>query len=560
MKKKLNIRYAILLFLAIFMSVSLTVYIIYKNTSENEIRGLKDELTLASMLDIDELENTRGFDKNIRFTVVDELGKVLFDNFTDPSNMENHADRKEIKEAFNGALGQDIRLSNTLGKDTYYYARLMKDGNVIRLSKQTESILGQFMKTVPLIILMSILLILALLIINKKIVDKLLLPIDYAAEHLHKDDFNTDRLDVYDELSPFINTIDRKNKDIQDYIQKLKSKQSTVDEILRNMNEGLVLIDENLKIVQLNDASTRLFKANRQTDYNMKDVVRLTRSQEINTKLEEVVKTHKNTNFEIKVDEDNLKIYLSPIENGAHLTGIIMLVLDVNDEKKAEKLRREFSANVSHELKSPLTSISGYAELIKNDMVKNEDLKKFASIIYDEAGQMLRLIDNIIMISKLDEKPQLNTEEEASIKDTINKILELYKQKIDAKNLTVEVNVEEDLKKKVPIGMLLELYRNLISNAIKYNKDGGKLSISVEKRGDNIISKISDTGVGLAKEEIPRIFERFYMVDKGRNRNTNSTGLGLAIVKHIIEDIGGSIDVTSELGEGTTVKVIYKAD
>lgn len=560
MKKKLNIRYAILLFLAIFMSVSFTVYIIYKNTSENEIRGLKDELTLASMLDIDELENTRGFDKNIRFTVVDELGKVLFDNFTDPSNMENHADRKEIKEAFNGALGQDIRLSNTLGKDTYYYACLMKDGNVIRLSKQTESILGQFMKTVPLIILMSILLILALLIINKKIVDKLLLPIDYAAEHLHKDDFNTDKLDVYDELSPFINTIDRKNKDIQDYIQKLKSKQSTVDEILRNMNEGLVLIDENLKIVQLNDASTRLFKANRQTDYNMKDVVRLTRSQEINTKLEEVVKTHKNTNFEIKVDEDNLKIYLSPIENGAHLTGIIMLVLDVNDEKKAEKLRREFSANVSHELKSPLTSISGYAELIKNDMVKNEDLKKFASIIYDEAGQMLRLIDNIIMISKLDEKPQLNTEEEVSIKDTINKILELYKQKIDAKNLTVEVNVEEDLKKKVPIGMLLELYRNLISNAIKYNKDGGKLSISVEKRGDNIISKISDTGVGLAKEEIPRIFERFYMVDKGRNRNTNSTGLGLAIVKHIIEDIDGSIDVTSELGEGTTVKVIYKAD
>ncbi len=558
MKKKLNIIYAIVFFLSILLSVSLTVYILYQNTRTNELKELKDELALASMLDKDDLEMMRGFDVSLRFTIVDRDGKVLFDNFTDPASMENHAGRKEIKEALNGNLGKDVRLSNTLGKDTYYYALLMKDGNIIRVSKQTESILGSFIKTVPLILLMSIILIIVLLLVNKKLVDKLLKPIDYASEHLHRDDFSTQKLDVYDELSPFIRTIERKNKDIKEYIERLETKERTVSEILRNMNEGLVLIDPDLKVIQLNEAAKKLFKANMQANYMDMDIVRLTRSQEVSDKLKELVKTHKASSFELMADEDSLKIYLSPIESGSTLTGIIMLVLDVNDEKKAEKLRREFSANVSHELKSPLTSISGYAELIKNGMVKDEDIKKFSGIIFDEAGQMLRLIENIILISKLDEKPELKCEEEVSIKETIDEILDLYKGKIDAKNLSVECHIEEGLKKNVPLGMLSELYRNLISNAIKYNKDGGKIIISVEKRADNIISKITDTGIGLEKDEIPRIFERFYMVDKGRNRNTNSTGLGLAIVKHIVEDMGGTIDVISALGEGTTFKVIFK--
>lgn len=557
MKKKLNIIYAIVFFLSILLSVSLTVYILYQNTRTNELKELKDELAIASMLDKDDLEMMRGFDVSLRFTIVDRDGKVLFDNFTDPASMENHAGRKEIKEALNGNLGKDVRLSNTLGKDTYYYALLMKDGNIIRVSKQTESILGSFIKTVPLILLMSIILIIVLLLVNKKLVDKLLKPIDYASEHLHRDDFSTQKLDVYDELSPFIRTIERKNKDIKEYIERLETKERTVSEILRNMNEGLVLIDPDLKVIQLNEAAKKLFKANMQANYMDMDIVRLTRSQEVSDKLKELVKTHKASSFEFMADEDSLKIYLSPIESGSALTGIIMLVLDVNDEKKAEKLRREFSANVSHELKSPLTSISGYAELIKNGMVKDEDIKKFSGIIFDEAGQMLRLIENIILISKLDEKPELKCEEEVSIKETIDEILDLYKGKIDAKNLSVECHIEEGLKKNVPLGMLSELYRNLISNAIKYNKDGGKIIISAEKRGDNIISKITDTGIGLEKDEIPRIFERFYMVDKGRNRNTNSTGLGLAIVKHIVEDMGGTIDVMSTLGEGTTFKVIF---
>lgn len=557
MKKKLNITYAICFFLAILISVSLTVFLIYKNTSANELRDLQDELKFASSMDLDALENIGTFKNNIRVTVVDPDGRVIYDNFTDPKNMENHASRKEIKEAIAGKVGKDVRLSNTLGKDTYYYAQLMQDGNVVRISKQTESILGQFMKTVPLILLMSILLILVLLFLNRKLVDKLLKPIDYASEHLHRDDFSTQKLDVYDELSPFIRTIERKNKDIKEYIERLENKEATVSEILRNMNEGLVLIDPELKVLQLNEAAKKLFKASMQANYMDMDIVRLTRSQEVSDKLKELVKTHKASSFELMADEDSLKIYLSPIESGSALTGIIMLVLDVNDEKKAEKLRREFSANVSHELKSPLTSISGYAELIKNGMVKDEDIKKFSGIIFDEAGQMLRLIENIILISKLDEKPELKCEEEVSIKETIDEILDLYKGKIDAKNLSVECHIEEGLKKNVPLGMLSELYRNLISNAIKYNKDGGKISITVEKRADNIISKITDTGIGLEKDEIPRIFERFYMVDKGRNRNTNSTGLGLAIVKHIVEDMGGTIDVMSTLGEGTTFKVIF---
>lgn len=557
MKKKLNIIYAIVFFLSILLSVSLTVYILYQNTRTNELKELKDELALASMLDKDDLEMMRGFDVSLRFTIVDRDGKVLFDNFTDPASMENHAGRKEIKEALNGNLGKDVRLSNTLGKDTYYYALLMKDGNIIRVSKQTESILGSFIKTVPLILLMSIILIIVLLLVNKKLVDKLLKPIDYASEHLHRDDFSTQKLDVYDELSPFIRTIERKNKDIKEYIERLETKERTVSEILRNMNEGLVLIDPDLKVIQLNEAAKKLFKASMQANYMDMDIVRLTRSQEVSDKLKELVKTHKASSFGLMADEDSLKIYLSPIESGSALTGIIMLVLDVNDEKKAEKLRREFSANVSHELKSPLTSISGYAELIKNGMVKDEDIKKFSGIIFDEAGQMLRLIENIILISKLDEKPELKCEEEVSIKETIDEILDLYKGKIDAKNLSVECHIEEGLKKNVPLGMLSELYRNLISNAIKYNKDGGKIIITVEKRADNIISKITDTGIGLEKDEIPRIFERFYMVDKGRNRNTNSTGLGLAIVKHIVEDMGGTIDVMSTLNKGTTFKIIF---
>ena len=329
MKKKLNITYAICFFLTILISVSLTVLITYKNTSANELRDLQDELKLASQMDVETLEKIGTFSNNIRATVVDPSGSVVYDNFSDPSSMENHAERKEIKEALNGDIGKDVRLSNTLNKDTYYYASLMADGNVIRLSKQTESILGSFMKVVPLILLMSILLILVLLLINKKLVDKLLMPIDYAAEHLHRDDFNTAKIDVYDELSPFIRTIERKNKDINGYIESLETKESTVNEILRNMNEGLVLIDTDLKVVQLNDASKKLFKSNMQTDYTGMDVVRLTRSQEVSTRLNDLIQTHKSSSFEIMVDEDNLKIYLSPIENGNALTGIILSLIHI---------------------------------------------------------------------------------------------------------------------------------------------------------------------------------------------------------------------------------------
>lgn len=224
MKKKLNIIYAIVFFLSILLSVSLTVYILYQNTRTNELKELKDELAIASMLDKDDLEMMRGFDVSLRFTIVDRDGKVLFDNFTDPASMENHAGRKEIKEALNGNLGKDVRLSNTLGKDTYYYALLMKDGNIIRVSKQTESILGSFIKTVPLILLMSIILIIVLLLVNKKLVDKLLKPIDYASEHLHRDDFSTQKLDVYDELSPFIRTIERKIKILKNISKGLKQR------------------------------------------------------------------------------------------------------------------------------------------------------------------------------------------------------------------------------------------------------------------------------------------------------------------------------------------------
>ncbi|MFR7871971.1 MAG: hypothetical protein ACLU2L_05635, partial [Fenollaria timonensis] len=304
MTKKLNITDAICFFIAIVLSVTISTAIFYQNTRKNELKDLKDELALASRLDVDDLEIMGRFDVNLRFTVVDPSGTVIYDNFSDPSTMENHADRKEIKEALNGDIGKDVRLSNTLNKDTYYYASLMADGNVIRLSKQTESILGSFMKVVPLILLMSILLILVLLLINKKLVDKLLLPIDYAAEHLHRDDFNTAKIDVYDELSPFIRTIERKNKDIKGYIESLETKESTVNEILRNMNEGLVLIDTDLKVVQLNDASKKLFKSNMQTDYTGMDVVRLTRSQEVSTSLNDLIQTHKSSSFEIMVDED----------------------------------------------------------------------------------------------------------------------------------------------------------------------------------------------------------------------------------------------------------------
>lgn len=561
MKKRIYFNIAIISILVAIFTSAFLIFTFYNFYLEQEKQSLKDSLNILSnsleFLDNKDYESIlNNEDINFRTTVIDFNGKVMYDSNQDIDKMGNHIDRLEIKEAIIKGTGESVRYSSTIGKDTYYYAVKLSNGYVLRVSRQMDNILSVFIKILPTIFLIILLILFFLLFISSLFTKKILKPVEEVSDNIEKiiSGKEVGDLKVYDELTPFVKILTKQSKEINLNIKNLKEKADTMDAITSNMKEGIILLDNKKHILSLNNSGISLLNDNENNSYNEKIFLTLCRNIEVNKIIDNALNIGESNEITIKSMDKYVDIYVNPVFSSEHIIGAVLFVVDSTEKHRSELMRREFSANVSHELKTPLTSINGYAEMIENGMAEGDHIIKFASIIRKEGTRLLELIDSIISLSKLDEyngNKNFNPIDIYKISmDTINTFEIIAKEK----NIDIELN-GETLIINANKSMVEELLFNIIDNAIKYSNLDGRIVVNVEKDSEYAIITVLDNGVGIPEEYQSRVFERFYMIDKSRSRENKSTGLGLSIVKHIVEYHNGIIDLTSEYGKGTKVQI-----
>lgn len=496
-------------------------------------------------------------DDSCRITLVGEDGTVLYDSVESADKMENHADREEIKEAREYGTGEASRYSSTLTEQTIYISKLLSDGSVLRVSVSYATVPALvFGMLQPLIVVLLLAFILSSVLahrLSEKIVEPL------SAIDLDKPLENN----TYDELAPVLSHIEKQHRQIARQMYDLDRSRSEFEAVTHNMKEGLVLTSEKGEIISINPSAASFFlgvKPDSAEFYEHekgcigKDFLTLDRSRETHELLE---RAQANGEAESRVSRWGREYQLnaSRVLSDGKFTGIVLLIFDVTDKVFAERNRREFTANVSHELKTPLQSIMGSAELIENGLVKPEDMKEFSDRIYKEAARLLTLIEDIIRLSQLDENVELAWEN-LDIAKMASDTAALLRDTAEKKNVKINLDCEP-----IEIYGVRQLYSeiiyNLCENAIKYNKDGGSVTVSVHPKNGGIELTVSDTGIGIPPEHRSRVFERFYRVDKSHSKATGGTGLGLSIVKHAVQYLGGKIDLTSRVGEGTKITVFF---
>jgi two-component system phosphate regulon sensor histidine kinase PhoR len=482
---------------------------------------------------------------NIRITIISQSGDVLYDSHAE--NLENHADRPEIIAAFNYGQGGSKRYSSTLAQQTFYYALRLESGEVLRLSKTTSSAVFTVMSILPLSLLVIVINFIACLILSGRLTRRIIKPINDI-------DFNKDA-EIYEELSPFMRKIKNQEQQIQEQFRALEDKADTIDAIITNMREGILLLDRNQIVLAANKSVSEFIKNN--LDCTGKNILEVVRDLDFLDCVKKAL-SGERCNLTISDDGRATEVFFSPVLSNEKTDGLIILFLDVTEKKNAEKMRREFSANVSHELRTPLTSILGMAEMLDEGMVKKDDTGGFVTAIRNEASRLLELIEDIIRLSELDEGnsgSRISMKEEFDAGLAAREAAERLAGLAAEKEVKIIVEADENCVIKANKSFIEEMLYNLTDNGIKYNKAGGEVKITVSVRKSRVKFIVSDTGIGIEPEHLSRIFERFYRVDKSRSKKTGGTGLGLSIVKHIAEHHGGSVDITSRAGKGTSVTV-----
>lgn len=481
-----------------------------------------------------------------RITYIDPDGKVIYDSQADASKMENHLERPEIIDADKNGTGISKRTSDTLRQHTYYYAIKLSSGSFLRVSGTIDGLIPTFMKVLPAACVISMIILLGSFLIATKLANGIISNINNIdLQHpTQKVSFN--------ELFPLLNRIEKQNYQIKDQMSDLIEQKEKFNTITTNMNEGLILLDKESRIVFINQSCKNILGAP-SMHYIGKNISLFNRSQQLQNTVEKSMKGETHSEI-LKLDETTIQFFGNPVIQEGSIQGAVLFVLDITEKYKAEKMRREFSANVSHELKTPLTSISGYAELMQNGMVQPQDIPQFAGKIYKEAARLISLVEDIIKISRLDEKDARTTKELVDLYEISSEIVERLLP-VAERNL-VTLHLEGSPVKLVAVrAMMLDLIYNLCENGIKYNRQGGKVTISIYEEDQHPVIKVSDTGIGIPSKYQERIFERFYRIDKSHSKQTGGTGLGLSIVKHVVEYQGGYIEVHSTPDEGTEITI-----
>ena len=509
---------------------------------------LRDELSLASAAVEDGGTDylARLTADRYRLTWIAADGSVIYDTKTDAESLENHASRAEVSQALTTGTGESTRYSSTLMEKTMYYAQRLDDGTVLRISisRATVGMIAVGMIQ-PLLIVLIVALILSGLLarrLSRRIVDPLnSLDLEHPLDN-----------DAYEELSPLLKRIHRQHVEIQTQLRELREKTDEFTQITGSMREGLVLLDEHGSILSINAAAQTLFGADAQCVG--RDFLTIERSHEISAAIQAAVT---DGHSEVRAERAG-RVYqfdISRITSDGKLLGTVILAFDNTEQEFAERNRREFTANVSHELKTPLQGIIGSAELIENGMVKPDDLPRFVGHIHAEAARLVTLIDDIIRLSQLDEGDAMPTEP-VDLLAVSQEAAENLHDAAAARDVTLSVTGQPSVIPGVR-RLLYEVVYNLCDNAIKYNRGGGRVDVMVAADAGGSSITVADTGIGIAPEHQSRVFERFYRVDKSHSKASGGTGLGLSIVKHAVQYHYGRIELESTPGTGTTIRVIF---
>ena len=485
--------------------------------------------------------------KNSRITLIDQDGSVLYDSQAEASSMENHKDREEVKEAAETGKGKAVRMSETLSEKTIYYALRLEDGKILRVSSTQYSVLALvYQLIVPVLWILLLMIVLSGLFasrLSKKVVEPVnKLDLEHPEEN-----------EVYEEMAPLLSRMYKQNREIKNQIDTARRQQEEFSIITENMQEGLVVIDRYTMILSGNASVWKLFHVN--GPKNGESVYVLNRSEEFQSIIDKAL-GGKNNEAVLKVDGSDIHVVANPVMREEQVEGAVLLLVNVTEKLEREKLRREFSANVSHELKTPLTSISGFAEIIQDGYVKEEDVRAFAGRIYKEAQRLITLVEDVIRISQLDEGEVPYEWTETDLYQTAKNVFGTLSEA--AKKQDVHLYIEGDRVQLHTVPNILEeVLFNLCDNAIKYNKPGGNVCICLTENEESVCISVKDNGVGIPKEDQSRVFERFYRVDKSHSKEIGGTGLGLSIVKHGVSFLGGEVELESTLEQGTEITVSF---
>ena len=511
-------------------------------------RQLEDELALAQTgVECSGKTYLKALEgESYRLTWIAPSGEVLFDSQADESSMENHAQREEVRQALETGEGQSSRYSSTLLEKTIYYAKKLADGSILRISisRATAGVLVMGMLQ-PMLVVLAAALILAL-VLAKRISARIVAPLNRL--DLEKPLEN----DTYEELSPLLTRINQQRRQIDAQLRTLQQKKDEFDQITASMNEGLVLMNEKGTVLSINPAARALFHAER--DCVGQDFLTVERSHEISCAIRRALE---EGHAELRVERGGREYQLdiSRIESEGTVIGAVLLAFDVTEQAFAERNRREFTANVSHELKTPLQSIMGSAELIENGLVKQEDMPRFVGHIRTEAARLVTLIEDIIRLSQLDEGGELPFEP-VNLKKLAEEASASLASAAAEKQVTIRVH-GDDRQITTVRRLASEIIYNLCDNAVKYNREGGSVDVTIDGTAHGAVVTVQDTGIGIPPEHQSRVFERFYRVDKSHSRQSGGTGLGLSIVKHAVQYLGGRIELESQPGKGTTMRVHF---
>ena len=529
-------------------SIGIATGFIYDYFNTSQVDQLKAELSLVA----DGVNETGvayfdGFHSNtFRFTMVDSEGMVLCDTQVSAEEMGNHADREEIEEAFRDGKGSSARYSSTLTEKTFYEAVLLENGDVLRISVSQLTVGALIFGMLPVILAIIFIAAVVAIILShgmaKKITEPLMqLDLDHPADNI-----------AYEELTPILTKIHKQHKQIKTQMEALHRKSDEFEQIISSMNEGLVLLDEHGMVLSMNASARKIFAVRK--EINGSDFLLVDRTSKMSRAIWNALGGNRSEYNEQR-NGCEYQFTVNPIESDGKILGAVILVFDVSERAFAARNRQEFTANVTHELKTPLQSIIGSAELLENGLVKSEDTGRFVGNIRKEATRLVSLINDIIRLSQLDEnhEPATETVELAEVAKEVAEVLA-----VSAEKKNVELTIEGE--SCVIYGVrryIYEIIYNLCDNAIRYNVEGGKVTMTTGREQGRGMISVSDTGIGIAPEHQSRIFERFYRVDKSHSKETGGTGLGLSIVKHAVQYHSGKMTLDSEEGKGTTIKIVF---
>ena len=521
---------------------------IYDYFNKSQVKQLKAELELVketvNNVGIEYFEN---FDSTIfRFTVVDEDGTVLYDTVADATQMENHGDREEIREAIEKGYGSSARNSSTLTEKTFYEATLLDSGDVLRISVSQLTLGALFVGMSPAICAIIFVAGIVSFLLASKMTQNIIGPLSKL------DLENPTENNSYEELSPILTKINKQHKQINRHIEELHRKADEFEQITSSMSEGLILIDEKGTILSMNNACKKIYAV--KTDVVGSNLLSVDRAKQMSNAVKDAL-SGEHSEFIIQKNGYEYQFNVNPIETDGKRLGAVILAFDITEKAFAQRNRQEFTANVTHELKTPLQSIIGSAELLENGLVKPEDTGRFVGNIRKEASRLVSLINDIIRLSQLDENHEPATET-VNLWEVANEVVEVLTASAAKKDVSIEVIGDACVIYGVR-RYIYEIIYNLCDNAIRYNVNGGKVTIDIHRENNRNVIVVSDTGIGIDAEHHVRIFERFYRVDKSHSKETGGTGLGLSIVKHAVMYHKGKIELESEIGSGTKIKVLF---